>query len=160
MIQQAISEFKGEIEEDVSLPPADMPVSAFIPMDYIGDDGLRIAFYKRITAVRDEDGLKALQEELEDRFGDPPKAVWNMLRLLGLRVKMKEHGIPGLNGNANRVIVRLPRNLSASERYALQRRRKRWVVETAAIEVPVSNTDPLRAAEEALPRIISDLAGD
>lgn len=158
MIHEAISEYKGEETEDFALPAADMPVSAFIPTDYISDDGLRIAFYKKITAVRNPDHLRALQEELEDRFGDPPKAVWNMLRLLALRLEMKEAGIPGLAATPHQVAVRLPRNLTASERHAIQRRRKRWTVEAASIEVPVSQSDPLTAAEGALPRIIADLA--
>ncbi|HEY3266175.1 MAG TPA: transcription-repair coupling factor [Armatimonadota bacterium] len=157
LIQEAVAEYRGEREEEFSLPAADIPAPAYISSDYIGDDGLRIAFYKKVTAVRSLDGLKALQEELEDRFGDPPKPVWNMIRLLALRLKMKESGLIGLSGNPYRVIVRLPRNLSAAERFELQRRRKRWKVEAASIEVPVTNSDVLRTAEDAVPRIIADL---
>jgi len=158
LIQQAVSEFKGEVEEEWNLPAADIPVPAFIPNDYIGDDGLRIAFYKKVTAVRNDDGLKALQEEFEDRFGDPPKPVWNMLRLLGLRLRLKEGGLIALAGNSARVVVKLPRNLGSSERWEMQRRRKRWTVEQSSIEIPVQNGDALRAAEDAIPRIIADLA--
>ena len=125
----------------------------------VEDDGLRIAFYKKVTAVRTAEGLKSLQEEFEDRFGDPPQPVWNMLRLLGLRLKMKEGGIPSLAGNTYRVVVKLPRDLEPSERWQLQRRRNRWTVERASIEVPVTNGDTLRAAEDAVPRIIVDLVG-
>lgn len=157
LVQQAVAEYRGEETEDFTLPPADIPVPAFIPNDYIEDDGLRIVFYKKVTAVRDKDGLKSLQEELEDRFGDPPKAVWNMLRLLGLRLTMKEGGLPGLVGTTSKVTVRLPKRLDSQARFALQRRRKRWAVEPDSIEVPVTNSDPLKTAEDAAPRIVTDL---
>ena len=91
MIQEAVAELKGEAVEEFVLPPVDIPTAAFIPDSYIDDDGLRIAFYKKITAVKNASHLSAVQEELEDRFGDPPKPVWAMLRLLGLRLKMKEY---------------------------------------------------------------------
>ncbi|HEY3411619.1 MAG TPA: transcription-repair coupling factor [Armatimonadota bacterium] len=157
LIQQAVAEFKGEVDEQWNLPAADIPVPAFIPSDYIADDGLRIAFYKKVTAVREEKGLKTLQEEFEDRFGDPPKPVWNMLRLLGVRLKMKEGGLIALAGNQARVVVKLPRNLESDERWEMQRRRKRWTVEQSSIEIPVTNGDALRAAEDAIPRVIADL---
>jgi transcription-repair coupling factor (superfamily II helicase) len=157
LVQQAVAEFRGEETDEFQLPPADLPVPAYIPNEYISDDGLRIVFYKKVTAVHDEANLKALQEELEDRFGDPPKPVWSMLRLLGLRLKMKAGGLLGVVGNTKSVTVRLPRNLDSQERFALQRRRKRWTVEQGTIEVPVTNADPLKTAEDAVPRIITDL---
>jgi transcription-repair coupling factor (superfamily II helicase) len=157
LVQQAVAEFKGEESEEFNLPAADIPVPAYIPNEYIADDGLRIVFYKKVTAVRDEAGLKALQEEMEDRVGDPPKPVWSMLRLLGVRLKMRAGGLLGLTGNAHSITVRLPKNLDSQERFALQRRRKRWTIEPGTIEVPVTNSDPLKTAEDTVPRIITDL---
>jgi transcription-repair coupling factor (superfamily II helicase) len=160
LIQQAVNELKGEEVEEFVLPPADISVPALIPESYIEDDGTRIALYKKVTAVRDHDDLKALQEEMEDRFGDPPATVWNILRLLDLRLTMRKGGVVGLSANQYRIIVRLGRNLHDHERWEIQRRRKRWVVDAAAIEVPVQNGDSLRTAEEAVPRIIADITGD
>lgn len=160
LIQQAVNELKGEEPEEFVLPAADIPVPAFIPEAYIEDDATRIAFYKKVTAVRDHEDLKSLQEELEDRFGDPPPPVWNILRLLDLRLSMREGGIVGLTANQYRVIARLGRNLRETERWEIQRRRKRWIVDTAAIEAPVQNGDPLRTAEEMVPRVIADITGD
>jgi transcription-repair coupling factor (superfamily II helicase) len=160
LIQQAVNELKGEEPEEFVLPPADIPVPALIPETYVEDDATRIAFYKKVTAVRDHEDLKSLQEEFEDRFGDPPAPVWNMLRLLDLRLSMREGGIVGLSGNQYRVIARLGRNLRDDERWDIQRRRKRWIVDVAAIETPVQNGDPLRTAEEFVPRVIADITGN
>jgi hypothetical protein len=49
------------------------------------------------------------------------------------------------------------RAAGGAERFALQRRRIRWTVEPGTIEVPVTNADPLKTAEDAVPRIVTDL---
>jgi transcription-repair coupling factor (superfamily II helicase) len=156
MIQEAVAELKGEAVEEFVLPPVDIPTAAFIPDSYIDDDGLRIAFYKKITAVKNASHLSAVQEELEDRFGDPPKPVWAMLRLLGLRLKMKEGGISGVAGDSRNITISLGKALRPEELLEWRMRRRRWTVNRTSVVVPVTG-EALRSAEDAVTRVITDL---
>ena len=51
--------------------------------------------YKRISSVKEEDALHKIREEVEDRYGTPPKGVENLfrygrIRYAANRIKIKE----------------------------------------------------------------------
>lgn len=107
LLSQAINELKGEpAEEEFNLPPVSLPLDAHIPERYIPSEAERILIYKKLTAVRNKADVDDLQAELEDRYGDPPRAVWNLLALLRLRLRCKEVGIGTINTERNRIVLR------------------------------------------------------
>ena len=107
LLSQAVSELKGEDPVDVTLPAVDLPVTAHIPADYIPNEAERIYFYKRMASVRNTAEIDALREELEDRYGDPPTAVWNALAVLRLRLRARDAGIAQMRGEKREVTIRL-----------------------------------------------------
>ena len=50
-------------------PSLDLPISAFIPPEYVTDDPVRLRLYQRFSAVEDDEQLASLVSEVEDRFG-------------------------------------------------------------------------------------------
>lgn len=107
LLSQAINELKGEpAEEEFTLPPVDLPLDAHIPARYIPSEAERILIYKKLTAVRSKEDVDDLQAELEDRYGDPPRSVWNLLALLRLRLRCKEVGIGTINTERQRIVLR------------------------------------------------------
>ncbi|MDQ2798464.1 MAG: transcription-repair coupling factor, partial [Armatimonadota bacterium] len=77
LLSQAINELKGEdMEPEWEQPNVAMPLDAHIPGVYIPSEAERILIYKKLTAVRKPDDVQRIQEELEDRYGDPPRSVW------------------------------------------------------------------------------------
>lgn len=107
LLSQAINELKGEpAEEEFALPPVSLPLDAHIPERYIPSEAERILIYKKLTAVRSKEDVDDLQAELEDRYGDPPRAVWNLLALLRLRLRCKEVGIGSINTERQRIVLR------------------------------------------------------
>ena len=61
--------------------------------------------YKKLSAVRDTADVARLQEEFEDRFGDPPPPVWNALALLRLRLRCREVGIESITTDKNKIAI-------------------------------------------------------
>jgi transcription-repair coupling factor (superfamily II helicase) len=106
LLAQAVAEAKGEEPAEDTLPPVDLPITAHIPEDYIPNEAERIFFYKRMSSVRSFADIAGLQEELEDRYGDPPKPVWTALAILRLRVRCREAGIAGIRGERTEVVIR------------------------------------------------------
>jgi transcription-repair coupling factor (superfamily II helicase) len=47
-------------------------VPAFLPDDFIPDTGQRLEFYRRFVRAKDEDEIRAIEAELEDRYGRLP----------------------------------------------------------------------------------------
>ena len=66
----------------------------------------RILFYKKMAAVKNVEDVQAVQDELEDRFGDPPKPVWNMLAIIRLRLRCHELGIASIGTLRNQIQVK------------------------------------------------------
>ncbi len=105
LLAKAVSELKGEEVEEFELPTVDLPVDAYIPNNYMPTEAHRILFYKKMAAVRSKEDVQAVQDELEDRFGDPPRAVWNMLAIIRLRLRCRELGISSIQTLRNQIRV-------------------------------------------------------
>ncbi|MCC6730767.1 MAG: transcription-repair coupling factor [Chthonomonadales bacterium] len=106
LLAQAVAEVKGEDVAEAGLPPVDLPVTAHIPNEYIPNEAERIFFYKRMSGVGSAEDVVALQEELVDRYGDPPPPVWNALAVLRLRLRAREAGISAVRSERRDIILR------------------------------------------------------
>ena len=93
LLAESVAEMKGEPlpeERDVRI---DLPVRAFIPVDYSGDERLRLELYRRIALARSEEELEAVWAEAEDRFGPPPREVETLLDVARLRIACLALGV-------------------------------------------------------------------
>jgi transcription-repair coupling factor (superfamily II helicase) len=79
ILEEAVAELKGEPIRRELDPEITVDVPAFLPDDYLPDTGQRLDFYRRLAQARDEDDVRAVLEELEDRYGPLPDEA----RLLG-----------------------------------------------------------------------------
>ena len=85
LLGEAVREAKGIKKEEDFETVIDLVVDAYIPPDYIPDEGQKLDIYKRIAGmetVEDEDNMR---DELIDRYGDPPASVLNLIAVSGLR---------------------------------------------------------------------------
>ena len=74
LLAEAVAEMKGEplaLEREVRI---DLPVKAFIPPDWLGQEALRLELYRRIGTARDAEELSHVAEEATDRFGIAARA--------------------------------------------------------------------------------------
>ncbi|WP_240512062.1 transcription-repair coupling factor [Paludifilum halophilum] len=86
MLKEAIDEQRGTQDEQVDWEPEiELEADAYLPSEYIGDEKQKIEIYKKIRAVRTLEEARDLEEEIEDRFGDLPQPVSNLLRVARLR---------------------------------------------------------------------------
>jgi transcription-repair coupling factor (superfamily II helicase) len=93
LLAEAVAELKGEPlaeERDVRL---DLPVRAFLPVDYLGEERLRLDMYRRISSARNEEELDSLRAEAEDRFGPLPREARTLLDVARLRIACLAAGV-------------------------------------------------------------------
>ncbi|MBA2523916.1 MAG: transcription-repair coupling factor, partial [Solirubrobacterales bacterium] len=84
MLDQAVAELRaaelsgsGErVDEEVRV---DADVSAYVPSSYVPYEAAKIDVHRRIAGARAPGELRALRDELRDRFGPPPEAVEALL---------------------------------------------------------------------------------
>lgn len=64
----------------------DIPIQAFLPVDYVPELRHRIDIYRRISRIADVRELDEMRDELQDRFGRVPKAVKSLLLVAELKI--------------------------------------------------------------------------
>jgi transcription-repair coupling factor (superfamily II helicase) len=147
MIEEAVKELQGEVVEEVLLPTVQLPLTALIPESYIPTDGLRIAFYKKIAACRTLEDVDRVQSELEDRFGDPPAQVWNMLAVMRLRIESIPAGVARIETQAGSVVLWLARRIDKEEQKELYRHNRRAQFQPDRITLFFDGENPQRPVE-------------
>ncbi|HRY29957.1 MAG TPA: transcription-repair coupling factor, partial [Elusimicrobiota bacterium] len=91
LLTEEIRRQKGGTPDKPALPePAiELPVSAYLPEDYLPSETERIAFYRRILDAAASQ-LHALREELEDRCGRLPEPAERLFEVAALRLTARE----------------------------------------------------------------------
>ncbi len=87
---RAAGEEEGAAEAPVRL---DIDVDAYLPPDYIPFEAAKIDVHRRIAAARQPGDLRALRDELRDRFGALPEPVANLLALGRARLDLGAAGV-------------------------------------------------------------------
>jgi transcription-repair coupling factor (superfamily II helicase) len=67
-------------------PEINLPLSAFLPEDYITDIDQRLSTYRRLARMTDLKEIAVLKTEMEDRFGRLPDEANNLLLKIMLKV--------------------------------------------------------------------------
>ncbi|MEA3505974.1 MAG: TRCF domain-containing protein, partial [Elusimicrobiota bacterium] len=93
ILAQELASLRGE--EYVKIPEVEIeiPSDAYIPGTYIYDETLRLAFYRKLSAVKKDKELSELKEELADRFGSVPGELKNLVKIIELKIKAADAGI-------------------------------------------------------------------
>ena len=105
LVERTVAELKGEEWHDDINPEINMDISAYLPGDYIIDTDVRLNLYRRLSSLVETTELLAMQEEIKDRFGPPPKEVENLFGLMSLRILLKQLYITKLDVGPKTVSV-------------------------------------------------------
>jgi transcription-repair coupling factor (superfamily II helicase) len=108
MLKEAVGELQGSSEtKEVSEPQLDFNVDAYLPSSYITDEKQKIELYKKIRSLRTLPQVSDLEEEMEDRFGDLPEPVRNLLSVAKLRAYALQYGVENIEEKGVEIIVTL-----------------------------------------------------
>lgn len=143
MVGEAVADYRagleaggGEVEEAPLEVKVELPVDAHVPHDYAPGERLRLQAYRSIAAVNSEEDIKAVREELTDRYGKLPEPVENLLLVAGLRLLARRLGVCDITLQGNNVRFS-PVELRESQELRLNRLYPRTVVKQAAKQILV-----------------------
>jgi transcription-repair coupling factor (superfamily II helicase) len=92
LVGEALNEFKGETEESTEIR-IELPITAYLPHDYVDSERLRMDIYQRLAQSTSSDDIQTIQTEIEDRFNDLPIEVAHLLDVANLRLFMRQRGV-------------------------------------------------------------------
>ncbi|WP_309890100.1 transcription-repair coupling factor [Archangium sp.] len=107
LLEEAVSEVRGEPPKVQIEPEVVLPMAALIPDDYVPDVHQRLVFYKRFSQASHPDEVQDLRAELVDRFGEAPDEVDHLSEQTLLKVDMRDLRLRALEGAPGRLVVTL-----------------------------------------------------
>jgi transcription-repair coupling factor (superfamily II helicase) len=124
-VQAMASDDAGEYPEPVRL---DVNVDAYVPADYIPYEQAKVEVHRRIAGAREVAELQELRRELDDRFGELPEPLENLIALQQARIKLGEAGARAVSFRQGRLAV------TPVELDSVRARRLREVIPNALYE--------------------------
>jgi transcription-repair coupling factor (superfamily II helicase) len=108
MIDEAVAEAGGEDGERENAPEPvrlDVPVDAYLPATFVPFEAAKIDVHRRIVAARETGQLRAIRDELSDRFGELPPQAENLLKLQRARIELGLAGARSVEFRGGRLSV-------------------------------------------------------
>ena len=109
MLDEAVAAMEesdlGHGEEEWEPVRLDVNVDAYVPADYIPYEQAKVDVHRRIAGAREVADLVTLREELEDRFGDVPDPLHNLIALQQARIKLGQAGARAVTVRGDRLAV-------------------------------------------------------
>jgi transcription-repair coupling factor (superfamily II helicase) len=96
LLEEAVRQLKQEPRPIVPEAHVDIGISAFLPKQYIPADRQRMDIYRRMTRCTSLEMLEALQKDVVDAFGEPPRQVTILFALTELRLLAGLFGIESM----------------------------------------------------------------
>jgi transcription-repair coupling factor (superfamily II helicase) len=125
--QPSMAEMAGKlvINEKILVSPLvtlDLPLTAYLPASYIDNEQVRLAMYQRMVEAQTLAEVRALRQEIEDRFGPPPEEALHLLTWLQIKALALQAGVSSVVTTGEEFVIRLP----ILERSARERLRRRY----------------------------------
>jgi transcription-repair coupling factor (superfamily II helicase) len=138
------SDGAGPTEAPVRL---DVQVDAYVPADYVPFEAAKIDIHRRVAGAREAGELRALRDELRDRFGPLPDPVTNLLELQRARIELGRMGARTVEFRGGRLSA-IPLELDAALVGSLRERIPEAIYEsrTQTLSVRVPDEAPERLA--------------
>ncbi|HET9125655.1 MAG TPA: transcription-repair coupling factor [Solirubrobacteraceae bacterium] len=109
MLDEAVEAMEGEdgeaAAEDWEPVRLDVNVDAYVPADYIPYEQAKVDVHRRVAGAREVADLMALRDELEDRFGELPEPMSNLIALQQARIKLGQAGAQAVAVRGDRLSV-------------------------------------------------------
>jgi transcription-repair coupling factor (superfamily II helicase) len=165
MVSEAVAELKGEEVREPAEIKLDLPVTANLPVDYVGREDLRLEAYRRLATVTTHGEVDDIRNEWVDRYGPLPDPAESLLRIGHLRAECARVGVrevavvkraAGLSGPEFTARL-LPVALKASQRVRLSRMWPKAIYkeDTGQIVVPLPRgADPAADLAEMLATLV------
>jgi transcription-repair coupling factor (superfamily II helicase) len=97
LMENAISELKGEPVQKTLDPEINVSISAYLPESYMPDIDQRLTSYRRLAKMTEIKEVADFKAELTDRFGTLPEEASNLLMKIILKVLSQKAGVKRLD---------------------------------------------------------------
>jgi transcription-repair coupling factor (superfamily II helicase) len=124
IIREEIEALKGNEPEKENNVLIDLPVSAYIPKNYIKNENERINLYKGLSEAKNMEELDFLSEKVNERFGELPDVMKNLFNISRIKILLREKSVEKVRYVAKKGILIKPVITSREKALRLNRKNK------------------------------------
>jgi len=107
ILEEAVAELRGQPIRSEHDPDISVDVPAFLPDDYIPDAGQRLEFYRRLAQAKEEDDIRGIVAELEDRYGQLPEEAQLLREVMIDKTLVRKIGAKSYELGSARLVLSL-----------------------------------------------------
>ncbi|MDM7936456.1 MAG: transcription-repair coupling factor [Cyanobium sp. CZS 48M] len=108
MLQESLAEIQGQDIPVVEETQIDLPITAFIPADWIPESDEKIAAYRAAADCRAREELVQLAADWADRYGSLPSPVASLLQLMELKLLARRCGFSRIRLEKPNIVLETP----------------------------------------------------
>jgi transcription-repair coupling factor (superfamily II helicase) len=108
MLQESLAEIQGQDIPAVDDTQIDLPITAFIPGDWIADNDEKMAAYRAAADCGSPEALLQLATDWVDRYGAIPAPVISLLQLMELKLLAKRCGFSRIKPEKPNIALETP----------------------------------------------------
>ncbi|MBI4683447.1 MAG: transcription-repair coupling factor [Nitrospirae bacterium] len=129
MLENTVSELKGEKTAAAVESAIDLRVTAIISEEYIENPDIRLSIYRKVASAKDTKSLKKILDELKDRFGEPPEETKRLIEIMELKITAMKLYITRLDNVEGRIRIFFATEtpVTPQQLFALHETRKGWI---------------------------------
>jgi transcription-repair coupling factor (superfamily II helicase) len=105
MLQEAINEIRGQAIPQVDDTQIDLSLTAFIPSEYIPDLDQKMSAYRAVASANTKQELTEIMLDWSDRYGPPPLAAQQLIRIVELKQIAKSIGFSRIKPEAKQHVI-------------------------------------------------------
>jgi transcription-repair coupling factor (superfamily II helicase) len=118
LYQQLLEEAVVSLKAGIAAPVADkwspqitIGTPVLIPEDYVADLSVRLALYRRLAEVEDEQDIEAFGAEMVDRFGPMPEEVEHLLKIVAIKSLCRRANVEKIEAGPKGVVLQFRDNV-------------------------------------------------
>lgn len=109
LLEEAVEKAKGnylpEKQREQAITVVELAINAYLPDEYISQSGFKMEMYRRLAEAKELEEIDEADEELLDRFGEPPESVKNLLGIARIRILGNMLGLKRIYQNQKELII-------------------------------------------------------
>jgi transcription-repair coupling factor (superfamily II helicase) len=105
MLQEAIAEIRGSEIPEVDDTQVDLPITAFIPAEYIPDGDRKLSAYRAVASVSSRRELAQIIDEWNDCYGNVPAPAMQLIKIMELKLIAKRIGFSRIKPEGKQHVV-------------------------------------------------------
>lgn len=152
LLEQALRSVRSETVDDWT-PDINIGASGRFPDSWIADEDIRIGLYGRFARIRDKQELESFEDELADRFGEPPQQAQLLFDRARLQITAKAAQVQRVDAGPAAIALSFqPGSQPPSVLKQLTEKNGRWLLNGEFDDEGAR----MQAAEELLVELASD----